>query len=56
MKMSADGDVGISSSVPSVPTRPTAPDVLPQFANMPSILNPDSTRESVMGYVRRNAR
>jgi len=25
------------------------PDVLPQFVNMPRILNPDSTREFVMG-------
>ena len=55
-----DGDVGRWRcrhfvKRPKRPMRPTAPDVLPQFANMPRILNPDSTRESVMGYVRRSA-
>ena len=54
-----DGDVGTSSSI-TVPTCPTAPpptsDVLPQFAKVPRILNPGSTREFVIGYVRKSAR
>ena len=50
-----DGDVGTWRCRHFV-KRPKRPDVLPQFANMPRILNPDGTRESVMGYVRRSAR
>jgi hypothetical protein len=57
-----DGDVGRWRCRHFVKRPPHAPllhlqlpDVLPQFANMPR-LNPDSTREFVMGYVRRSAR
>ena len=55
-----DGDVGTSSGVPLSPHAPPLhlqlPDVLPQFAKVPRILNPGSTREFVIGYVRKSAR
>ena len=55
-----DEDVGTSSSIPRRPhmphRSPPTSDVLPQFAKVPRILNPGSTREFVIGYVRKSAR
>ena len=49
-----------SSGVPPSPHAPPPhlqfPDVLPQSAKVPRILNLDSTREFVIGYVRKSAR